>query len=450
MIRKTPYVPHLFGDAARERINRHQGYVSGSVMSSIPWSQEDVWIEYDGYEYFLHGMKPSKQKDEYCSAPGISTPSKQEDSDDAMKRLYKLTSIMGFFKRGYVDITYQPTWGTSIYRTVNSKGYSQLTQAGPNGFSCNHMPIIEDESTRIALAFFREGCRLSNVHNAYAFLSFFKVLESQMDSKQREQWFEDKLEELTDKRAAKRIDELRAQNIDVNKHLFDSCRCAIAHANINKKIIDPDIPDDKRRITEDLCIIEALAKHYIKTVLEVPDVMNVYSDRDRLTPLYSLMTPEVVETLKAGGNVSAAQLGQLQKAIISVNLWSQQPVEQFQKMILLAEEGRDGIIKLLALSSRGTIRLVFAMNIVNGKMHTLLEESDLLVERGITEQDVEEYARYFYSAYSNGIVECRIQGTMEPVDCEVIIPVNRIIKGTQEEVVKQMVDKFKRGQLSSR
>lgn len=160
------------------------------------------------------------------------------------------------------------------------------------------MPIIDGDQVRKALAFLREGRRLSRVHDAYGFLSFFKIIESQMNGKQRDEWVGKNLDQLTEERAVKRIKDLRELGIDVNKHLYDSGRCAVAHASVGKVIVDPDIPADRQRIASDLCIIEALADRYIKVDAGVPDEMDVYSNRDRLAPWYPLMTPEAVEALK--------------------------------------------------------------------------------------------------------------------------------------------------------
>jgi Methylamine utilization protein MauJ len=295
-----------------------------------------------------------------------------------------------------------------------------------------------------ALAFLREGRRLSRVHDAYSFLSFFKVIESQMPSEQRVEWVEKNLDKLTGERAVKRIRELRDHGIDVNRHLFDSGRCAVAHANIGKAIVDPDIPADRQRIAADLCIIEALANRYIKVDAGVPDEMDVYSNRDRLAPWYPLMTPEAVEALKASGCVEdAAQLGQLEGASVSVSLWPHPPADQFREMTLLPIDCADGVLRFVTLSSRGTIVLTFVMDVANGRLHTLLKECGFRQGAEITEQDIEDFTRYFHSVIGNGRVELRIKGGVEPVDCEVVIPVN-IIPQAPEEAVQRALEQFRR------
>jgi hypothetical protein len=60
----------------------------------------------------------------------------------------------------------------------------------------------------------------------------------------------------------------------------------------------------------------------------------------------------------------------------------------------------------------------------------------------ITEQDIEDYTRYFHSVVANRIVELTINGA-EPVDCDVVIPVN-IIPRAPEEAVAQVLEQFRR------
>jgi hypothetical protein len=78
-----------------------------------------------------------------------------------MARLYRFTSTLGFHKRGYVDITNR-NWGTFIIRFGAVRDvYTEILQGGAHGFDCNHMPIIEEDQVRKALAFLREGHRLA-------------------------------------------------------------------------------------------------------------------------------------------------------------------------------------------------------------------------------------------------------------------------------------------------
>lgn len=97
---------------------------------------------------------------------------------------------------GYVDVSGY-IWGShpTLYgdRTV----YSSMGIAGAKPFNCNHMPRIEDENVRKALAFCREGKRLDEVHDSYAFLSFYKVIESQFsDGRKKGEWISNNISKL--------------------------------------------------------------------------------------------------------------------------------------------------------------------------------------------------------------------------------------------------------------
>jgi len=104
---KTPYVPHLFGEAAKAKLTSRHGWLTAGVVSSIAWPQEDVWVQYDGQEYVLRGAKGGDNKHPPC----ISTPCARGDVDAATTRVYLFASVLGWFKGGHVDVT-GTVWGT--------------------------------------------------------------------------------------------------------------------------------------------------------------------------------------------------------------------------------------------------------------------------------------------------------------------------------------------------
>lgn len=166
---KTPYVKHTFGDEVSRKLKSHRGWLTAGVASSIPWPSLDVCIEYAGGEYFLRGS----EREGKPSPPGITIACTDNNADEALSKVYRFTSTLGWFLGGYVYISGY-VWGSHpiLYgddRTV----YSSLGIVGTKSFNCNHMPIIEHENVRRALAFWREGMRLCTIHDSYAFLSFY-------------------------------------------------------------------------------------------------------------------------------------------------------------------------------------------------------------------------------------------------------------------------------------
>jgi hypothetical protein len=82
------------------------------------------------------------------------------------------------------------------------------------------------------------------------------------------------------------------------------------------------------------------------------------------------------------------------------------------------------------------------MDAANGRLHTLLDESGMRTGAEISEEDVEDFTRYFHSVVGNRTVELSIEGA-EPVDCEVVIPLN-IIPRAPEEAVAEALEQFRR------
>ena len=346
---------------------------------------------------------------------------------------------------GYVDVSGY-VWGTHPILYGNPRTvYSSLGIAGTKSFNCNHMPIIEHENVRKALAFWREGKRLDEVHDSYAFLSFYKVIESQFsDSKKKVEWISASIDRLTD-RAAKRVAELRQAGIDVSRHLFDSGRCAVAHASLEGEIIDPDIPSDRRRLSADLIVMEELARIYIRDELKVPDSRSLYRSRNRLAPWDSLLPEKKLEILRCGG--TPENCDELQDLSVSVGLWPDGPINGLERMTMNVDAFKDGVVKVVLINDRKTVLLVFFLDYRSGKIHTNLEDGGLIYgENAPEEADVVSYATFFYKVLGNGIAELTC-GDIEPVDCEVVIPVN-IIPPNPDDAIKEAVQRFRSEQAA--
>jgi len=433
---KMPYVPHIFGEEVDRKLRSHRGWLTAGVASSISWPSLDVCVQYAGDEYFLRGS----EHDGKPLPPGITIACKEHGADEAIAKVYRFTSILSWFMGGYVDVSGY-TYGSHPILYGNPRTvYSSLGIAGSKSFNCNHMPIIEHENVRKALAFWREGKRLNEVHASYAFLSFYKVVESQFsDSKKKVEWIAASIDKLTD-RAAKRVAELREAGIDVGRHLFESGRCAVAHATLEGEIIDPDIPSDRRRLSADLIVMEELARIYIRDELKVPDSRSLYRSRNRLAPWNSLLPATTLEVLKIGGAPENCE--GLEGLHVSVGLWPDGPIRGLEKMTMHVDDIKDGIVKVVLINERKTVLLVFFLDYRSGQVHTNLEDGGLLYGDNLPEEaDVLSYATFFYKVLGNGITELTC-GDIEPIDCEVVVPVN-IIPPNPDEAVAEAVQRFR-------
>ena len=417
---KTPYIKHYFGNAVEEKLKSRIGWLTAGVASSIPWPKSDVWIIYNGDDFIIRGTESGGQK----PSPGITVPCQKNEANEALRKIYKLTSVLSWFMRGYVDVSGHVISTHPMLYGDPRNVFSNLGVFSDKQFNCNHMPIIEDENARKALAFWREGCRLIRMHDSYAFLSFYKVIESQFadgKGKQRGQWINANIDHLNEYGSV-RVQALRKEGIDVSKHIFESGRCAVAHASLDGEIVDPDIPEDRRRIAEDLDLMQSLAHRYISHDLGIPDEMSLYETRNRLEPLKNLLTTEQILELSAGGSPNG--LEKIDGMDMSVGIWPENPMTEFKNRPIQLIGVSNGVVHIRLWNLTGTIFLEFALDFPNGKAHTQLGNSGLQYNGTIvTEDDVIAFTTYFNKVLGNQITELCFPGC-DPIDCEVVIPVN--------------------------
>lgn len=420
-----PYIHHEFGADAESHYTNSLGWLTAGCFSSIPWPEEDVKVTYDGDDYFLRGVR---ERGGHKSGPAITMRCALGQSDDVIAKIYRFASILGWFKRGYVDVGRYIT-GTHANLYSEHQHFSTVIAGGPHGFDCNYLPLIRDDPTRRALAFWREGARLRHLHAGYAFLSFFKVLESQFDNAGRRiEWMETAIQNLGG-RTAERVQELLKECDDIGKHIYESGRCAIAHAQFSDGRGDPDVPQDRLRLVKDLSVIEELARKYIADELQVPDEMTVYRTRDRLEPLYAFMPSDVVTALKAKEFVSRRHLG-LNNLAAGFAHWPSDPMPELSRLTLRVTEVRDGMAFVRATNDSCSVALAFWLDFPEGKAHIDIQESNYRMPRaGDSPDDAIAVVQLRKQVIGNGKMELWLSNGRR-MDFEVVIPVNIDIAGT--------------------
>jgi hypothetical protein len=112
-------------------------------------------------------------------------------------------------------------------------------------------------------------------------------------------------------------------------------------------------------------------------------------------------------------------------------------------MTMHVDAVENGVIKLVLINERKTILLVFFLDHRSGRLHTNLEDGGLLYGNSSPdENDVRAYATFFYRVLGNGVAELTC-GDLEPIDCEVVIPVN-IIPPNPDEAIAAAVERFRK------
>jgi hypothetical protein len=161
-----------------------------------------------------------------------------------------------------------------------------------------------------------------------------------------------------------------------------------------------------------------------------------------LEPWTNLLPPAVLEVLKKGGKPD--DVSGLTGRSVSIGLWPDGPTPGLEKMTMHVDDVQNGIVKIVLVNERKTLLLVFFLDYRSGRVHTNLQDGGLLYgENKPDEKDVRAYATFFYTVFANGIAELTCEPA-EPIDCEVVIPVNMMMRGSPEEAIADAVERFRK------
>jgi hypothetical protein len=193
-------------------------------------------------------------------------------------------------------------------------------------------------------------------------------------------------------------------------------------------------------MSKDLVVMEGLAELFIRNELKVPDARSQYKTRNRLAPWESLLPSPTLAELKGGG--TPAEVSALDGQRISVGLWPDGTILGLERMTAHVDAVKNGAVRILLLNDSKTIGLVFVLDFKSGRVHTNLDEGGLIQGEHLPDEaDVLAYATFFYRVLGNGIAELTC-GEIEPIDCEVVIPVN-IIPPNPDEAIEAAVRRFR-------
>lgn len=130
------------------------------------------------------------------------------------------------------------------------------------------LPAPASDKSKLALALYREARSVNML--PYEFLGYFKVLNViRAKGPEQMEWIRKTVGKLTEPSAKKRLVEIAGAGSEVGEYLYVSGRCAVAHASSNP-VVNPDHPEDLRRLSADLPVVKALARHAIEHELGVP------------------------------------------------------------------------------------------------------------------------------------------------------------------------------------
>ena len=234
------------------------------VETGVFWPTKETTVEFEGQQITL---RPETKE----LAPTVIMQCKRLTMDEGLHLLRRFLSSLSWV-HGAPIREIGSTGGSHPFGIGKGAGARLIN---PN-FQADYLPAPKDSKAKLALALYREALSVNSV--AYQFLGFAKVLNI-LHEKGKEQiaWINKNVDLTSDHRAKERLVELRKQGLDIGDYLYTSGRCAIAHAYATP-VVDPEDPEENRRLYRDLPLIQALAEDLIERELGIKSAQTVWRE----------------------------------------------------------------------------------------------------------------------------------------------------------------------------
>ncbi len=291
-------------------------------------------------------------------------------------------------------------------------------------FREDHIPEIADARAKLALALYREA--LGNNSVAYQFLGFFKIVNILHATRTPQiDWINQTLPKLTDYRAKEKLAQLAAKTPDVGEYLFVSGRCAVAHA-FSTPVVNPDDPQDRRRLSESLPVIRALAEFAIEHELGVKSTSTYYREHlFELDGFRQLLSPEVLVDLKECKPIELADLPSMPP--LSIRLRDHEPYGSLDSILAQYLDASDGKLALSCQSKNGLLETRLVLDFSNERL--VFEPFDWIAVKddgsASAAEAVRDVLQFQRDYFNNGVLEVWDAGANNLMGrCRPFLPVN--------------------------
>lgn len=320
------------------------------------------------------------------------------DQDDANALLHRALSLLVWLQdRG------------ALVATVSGGNLPRMMGIGMNvvpilcdGLDLTDLPRVPTQKASVALALMREARGLNSP--AYAFLSFYKVLELTIpDGRRRGRWVTENIGRSEGILAKEALKKLRASvQGDIGEHLLESGRQAIAHAKFDPHI-NPDNPRDARRLSSELPIMEGMAVLAIEQHLGIQTRRTAW--REHLYELRGwkgIFGDYIIATVSA--NESAQVEQPIEAPIINVRLRRSAPFSPLEGMRPVRSGLRGGNIEVVYESEDRRVRLMFWLNLADERLVFDIQRSIATNDDGsaVAARNIKELERFFRDYFANG------------------------------------------------
>jgi hypothetical protein len=324
-------------------------WLTVGLENGIHWPTNEVKVTFQGNEFLL---RPETDQ----LAPSVALAFDPPMSDkEALHLIRRFLSSLSWVERGHLRETI--TFGTGGRPGGVGKGPGARLIS--TRFRVDYLPETTDTKARLCLALYREAMNLNS--EPFQFLGFFKIINALYKTgAEQKAWINQTLPLLNDHFATERLKVLQKQQRDVGEYLYESGRCAVAHA-FNEPLVDPDDPDDTWRLTADLPVIKALAEHLIESQVGVKSARTFRQEHlYELAGFREMFGASVVTKLKAKQLPSKGEFPAL--PLLSIRLRDKEKYPAFELLVSTIVGLKDGCVYVRCDSKDGLAALVFGLN----------------------------------------------------------------------------------------
>jgi hypothetical protein len=390
---KSPNIRKYADVLTGELLSRGE-WVTANIEGSIPWPVAPQKIDFRGQTLWIIPVTT----DHYHGVAVKLGPS-LSDRTEAERLLLRFLSALSWVEGGGVTCRYLS--GGDLPRMVGRELRHPILRSEP--FYLPYLPEPSDPAALRALALFREGRGLD--HAAYKFLSFFKILNVSFNTgREMKAWINNNAGKVRDFEAAQVIERLRAAQGDVGVYLYESGRCAVAHA-YESPTVDPDDPSDMRRLSSELPAMVGLSELAIEQELGIKTAGTIYREHlYELVGFKEIFGPDVVTGICDG--TLATDGVEVSIPHLRLELWDGPQYPAFARLIPKSVGFQATLVQLLLESQSARMRIRLTLDFSQERIFFDPDEDIACGDDNTADgaQEVLDALRFCRTFWANGIL----------------------------------------------